>query len=221
MDIVYPLKKVLGGATFNEFRYSLRSLRNLPHENVFVVGGKPAWFKGQHIRTVQTESKYLNLCHNIEVACSSDEISDPFTIFNDDFFVLEPIDEVPTRWRETPDESLIRYERFRMPGWHKHLTEIVEKIPNVHRSYELHVPMVVHKAPMLEALSITRGPLWRTAYGAVAGLGGTQLPDVKIMKIDAPVPEGPFASTEDRIFTVGKAGRELRKRFSIRSGYER
>jgi hypothetical protein len=93
-------------------------------------------------------------------------------------------------------------------------------------SYELHVPLPVGKALMLNVL-------WRgrhidvlhkrTAYGVLGGLGGERVEDVKI-RHRAPRGYGPgdrFLSTMPDAFTNGHVGKFIRARFPEPSVYER
>lgn len=226
MDVVYPLRAAVK-AGYREFRYSLRTLKNLDHGEVFVIGGCPEWaINVVHIPTTQLGHKYENLCLNIETACKSDLISDPFVIMNDDFMILEPVEEITPHWRETVDEGIRRYKkRGGMDLWIKGMNHVKEAcealgIDNP-LSYELHIPMVVHKQQMLDALAmIPPGPVWRTMYGNLAQLGGTKLKDVKVMQRELDVPEGPYCSTDDLCFPFGVAGRTIRSMFPEPSPYE-
>ena len=71
MDIVY----VVGENERNEsLKYSLRSLKNIPHDDVYIIGHKPAWVKNvkyvnriqrvrnkfQNIFNTQSNKKYLS-----------------------------------------------------------------------------------------------------------------------------------------------------------------
>jgi len=219
MDVVYPLK--LNGEC-EELRYSLRSLKNLEHDNVFIVGDKPDWATDvEYLETIQLDGKYKNLCTNIEMACKTPEISDPFIIFNDDFFVMKHVGQVTPMWRETIPESLERYRRRSMIEWLAHMMRL-QRDADATISYELHVPMVVHKDPMLEALAVGKyGPCWRTAYGAVANIGGVKTPDVKVMNTRDGVPPGRFASCSDKAFQVGQVGKRVKQAFPDKSEYER
>lgn len=227
MDVVYPLKLQAPGG-YQELRFSLRTLRNLPHDKVFVIGGCPSWIKDVvHIPTDQKFRKYQNLCLNIETACKCEYISDPFIVMNDDFMVMKPVEGIGHHWREPLDAAVERYQKHspRMSEWLKGLLAVQEEcerrgIKNP-VSYELHIPMVVHKGPMLEALqAIPHGPVWRTIYGNIAQLGGTQRGDIKIRDRQRPLPDNEFVSTDDDSFPFGAAGKEIRRLFKDKSPYE-
>ena len=98
-DIVYVVKK--GPMDSIALRYSLRSLVNIPHRNVFIVGDKPDWVQNVtwiDIRDSLDTSIYKNRLINVQkklVACCNSNLSDDFILFNDDFFILEKQESIP------------------------------------------------------------------------------------------------------------------------------
>src|SRR5688572_14976620 len=96
MDIVFPIRA--SGRT-DELRYSLRSLVNLPHDRVWIAGHRPEWVSKEvgHIAVHQLggTTKYERSLANLLAACSHPEVSDEFVRFDDDFFVMVPMDRVP------------------------------------------------------------------------------------------------------------------------------
>jgi hypothetical protein len=91
-DVVYPVRK---GDHNPELRYSLRSLANLAHNRVWLIGHKPSWVTGvQHWDRPQVDGKYLNATKGLveltrEIGAS---ISEPFLLSNDDFYVMRPVE---------------------------------------------------------------------------------------------------------------------------------
>jgi hypothetical protein len=228
VDVVYPVKA--GPCAGDELRHSLRSLVNLPHDRVWVVGDRPRWLVGaRHIPVPQASTKYLNSTTNVRTACLNPDVSDPFVLFNDDFFVLQPIDEVPVLHRGPVDVEEKRLIALRSGSYLRGLRDTRRVLATRGYtdllSYELHVPLVVHKAAMLQALEMgSRVPVWhkRTAYGAVARLGGVESADVKIAsRLDLPPADAVFVSTTDEAFRSGAVGRFLRAAFPNPSPYER
>lgn len=228
MDVVYPLKR--SGGPDNELKYSLRSLRNLPHGRVFVVAGSPSWLRDVTVINpgAKRPTKYLDSTANVLAACDSDEVSDPFVLMNDDFFVMQEIEKVPAlnRGPVTGVEEELRskgicsayLEGMRTTRHHLESLGYEDVL-----SYELHVPLVVHKSMMRKAIEIgSRFPVWhkRTAYGTLAMLGGPSVPDVKVHTTVGNLPAGPFASTSDKAFALGRAGIRIRARFPDKSPYE-
>lgn len=228
MDVVYPLRRSQG--PFQELRFSLRSLRNLPHGRVVLVGGCPAWARDvSHLDAVKQPTPYRDSANNVRVACLSDEVSDPFILMNDDFFVVDPVDTVPVLNSGSARDTLARL-RARginnpyIAGLQVTMQELALCGYREPVSYELHVPMIVHKEAMLEAVSMgARFEMWqmRTAYGNLAAIGGETVSDVKVADLHAGISTHvPFVSTSDRSFKVGRIGYEIRRRFTESTEYE-
>src|SRR5690554_4826136 len=98
MDVVY----VVGQHT-DELRYSMRSLRNVEHDQVWIVGTLPDW--ARNVRLIPAEDRYekaRNITEKMYAAASHPEVSDPFIYFNDDFFALKPA-SIPNRHRGKVD----------------------------------------------------------------------------------------------------------------------
>lgn len=230
MDVVYIVRP---GDHNEELRHSLRTLTNLPHDRVWLVGYTPSWVTGvESVHTAQGGTKYANSTGNVLTACSADlDISDPFILMNDDFFIREPITEIPTLHRGLATDVLNDYRRRLGPG---HYIDGMAATLNLLRdlghdsplSYELHVPLVVHKDTMRKAIEEATAagiqvPHKRTLYGNLAGIGGTQADDVKVVTSATIKIPGPFVSTCDKSFTSGWIGRRLRATYSEPGAYER
>src|SRR5690606_28201644 len=86
-------------------------------------------------------------------------------------------------------------------------------------SYDLHVPLPIHKAAMVEA--VRRADRYqipalhkRTVYGNVAGLGGEYADDVKVHDTGRTFPPGArFVSTNPTSWRVGLVGEVQREMF--------
>jgi hypothetical protein len=91
-----------------ELRYSLRSLSNLPHGRVLIVGHKPAWVTGvEHISGNRRHSIEANAVDNLRLACSGLD-ADRFVVMNDDFYIMSPLDSVPALHEGHLDERISR-----------------------------------------------------------------------------------------------------------------
>ena len=229
MDVVY----VVGpGEPNDELRYSLRSLRNLPHDTVWIAGFIPSWVTGVgRIPVEQNSGKYRNSRENLKAACLHPEVSEEFVYFNDDFFVIRPIEEVPVAQRG-PLADLLKPTHRRKPkaesygggraDTYRLLTELGFSAPVAYEP--LHVPMRFRKTLMLEALRVGENvPAlhYRTLYGNLHAIGGERYPNVKLSDRKAlPREEWAFVSTNERTFERGKVGQMLRKRFPDPSPYE-
>lgn len=230
MDVVYVVRP---GDNNEELRYSLRSLANLPHDRVFIVGHTPPWVRNvTSLQTIQAGTKYANSTRNVLTACGTDEVSDPFVLMNDDFFIVRPIGEVPTLHRgpvaDVVTEYRVRYRRIAsqyIVGMTETRDLLLELGHTKPLSYELHVPLVVHKEAMSKAIETAtvaglEVPHKRTLYGNLAGVGGTQARDVKVIYRAAVHVPSPFVSTSDMSFHEGWIGRKLRGMFTEASRYE-
>lgn len=207
MDVVYLCRE----GENEELRYSLRSLRNLPHDRVWVFGGAPEWLRGAELVPVdQHASKYRVTTAAMRAACLHPRVSDPFALMNDDFFVMEPVAGVPALNRGPVDVVAAEYgRRIGASPYLEGMLATRDLLASLGcerpLSYELHVPLPVHKAEMLRALEVGQAagiPVLhkRTLYGNLAGLGGETIADVKICGRRQCIPVGPWLSTLDATF---------------------
>lgn len=189
MDVVYLCRE----GENEELRYSLRSLINLPHERVWVFGGAPEWATEiEHVPVDQHDTKYRVTTRALRAACEHPGVSDPFALWNDDFYVMRQVDEVPVLHRGLVADVLADYVR----RWHggssysRGMAQTAALLASLGfprpLSYELHVPLPIHKGAMLKALDVGAASgiavlHKRTLYGNLARLGGERLSDVKIV----------------------------------------
>jgi hypothetical protein len=188
-DVVY----VLGpGHQHEELRYSLRSLRNLPHGQVWIVGAElPKWVIGvRHVFHPQAGSRYKNSTENLRIACSNSEISEVFTLMNDDFFIMKPVEKTPVHHRGPTAEVIRRlgWADMRYMAGMRQVMQMCQRLGIVNPlCYETHTPIPVDKQAMLRVLTRREAdhlPLQqhkRTLYGNLAALGGEQIADPKVI----------------------------------------
>jgi len=232
MDILYTIAENYDG---EELRYSLRSLKNIPHDRVFFVGGCPKWVKGvEHIPTTQSGTKYKNTTNNLKVACNDTRLSDDFIYFNDDFFILQPIKN-PARdlniYNGTVQSVLdALYEQHSiatpyMVGMEqtRDLLRFLGKSEPL--SYELHAPIVFNKFNYLKMFEIEGVDKInclhkRTLYGNLYYVGGKSQKDVKIFAGHKFNPDtlGTFLSCANNGFE--KVRPYLQSKFPDKSPYE-
>lgn len=226
-DLVVPLRE---GKNNQQLRYALRSwAANLPHGRVWLVGFRPHWTDGvEHIPTVQRGTKYTNTTLAVRAACEHPEISDPFILMNDDFFTMRPVEQVPVLHRGRVADVEHYYASRASGSYLQGMRETRARLAELGHpdplSYELHVPLTVAKAGMLDALAAGRDLdviHKRTMYGNLAGLGGQQAEDVKIChrgpKFDQ---AATFLSTMPDAFANGMVGGLIRRRFPRACPYE-
>ncbi len=236
LDIVYPYRLTPDD---DEIRYSLRTLVNMPHGTVWIVGDKPPWVQNiNHIpHRNEKRSRFRNALENVLAACQVNEISDRFILMNDDFFILTPTGLPPPAHRGPiatahPNPARRRRTRGRQNGspWKQGIwdTAALLKRWGVARplSYELHMPMVVDRAVMADVLTraiasnASVNLMQRSLYGNVARIGGEQRSDVKIAPSKRDLPDPTFVSTNNRAFYRGWIGQVIKRRFATPSEYE-
>ncbi|MCR5505168.1 MAG: hypothetical protein K6E94_06465 [Elusimicrobiaceae bacterium] len=191
MDVIYPYIK-----GDDEIIYSLRSLKNIPHNNVYIVGDKPEGInlnKVCYIPFAQTKTKYKNTTEIIKLMCNNSAVSEDFILMNDDFFVLKEI--------KNPAEELNLYrgnafkvydhyvQRFGVNGYSKGMLETAKLLLDLGVKeplcYELHTPFIFNKSKFLNMFDI-KGVAdilalhKRSLYGNLYLKGGTSMKDVKI-----------------------------------------
>lgn len=176
-DIVYPVRP---GEVNEELRFSLRSLRNLPDVGtVWIIGDMPKWVRG--VKMIDggnpTKNPHANVYRNVLLAMQHDGLPEDVVIFNDDFFVTEPVDSLPVGYRSTLAEHLnLPMLRTSTKSWWKeslvmtqaclHAQEIDDPL-----SYELHIPFPVKRSLMratleqFQRVTPDNPPQWRSLYG--------------------------------------------------------
>lgn len=196
-----------------ELRYSLRTLRqNVDHNEVWVFGGAPSWLDTNEVNyrhRHQSNNVYQSARDHLKAACNSAEVSDPFLLFNDDFFAMRHVGEVPVYHRGSLEALLAEFTTSKTP-WAKGLHETAafmarQGMLEGAMSYDTHLPLVIHKEPMREAFRVAksmRGPAihLRTLYGAIANLGGEYHPDPKVLRRSFPFPTGAWLSSSPETY---------------------
>ncbi|GGK89211.1 hypothetical protein [Mangrovihabitans endophyticus] len=232
MDAVY-----LVGPESEELRYSLRSLQNLPQvDRVVVAGRTPSWLCGvEHLAPVPDRpGKHWSTWANLRAAAACPDVSDRFVLMNDDFFALQPVEEIPVWHRGPVGDHLANHRatgNAKMAGRRMDTLDMLEAIGVPGRlDYELHTPMVMDKAVLAEVIgradrvrTVKSEPVGkRTLYGNAAVVGGEVHADVKIRWFrDVPADGDLFVSTSDHTWSTGAVGRWLRRRFGQPCRYER
>lgn len=225
MDVVYVHKH---GKSDDELRYSLRSLKNMPHDNVYICGDLPEWASENIIHIPDRKydwsimgNKFANQEAKWFTVCNDPRVSDNFIMMNDDFFVMKPIDSMPTLHRG-------RLHRAGSSDSHYYRTLaytrefLIRNLVLAPLNYELHIPMVINKTKRL-AVSyfihrhFVRGQIvqMRSIYGNMFDIGGKLSEDVKNVDNYDSV----FLSTDEDTFP-GDIGIHIRNTFPEKSKYE-
>lgn len=163
------------------------------HTDYFpVTVGRDHGLTAQHIATVQRPGlahAFANTDTAVRVACETAWVSDPFILSADDIYWTEPAE--PIRWAlgrlEAAQGSTVYAQRKRATA------EMLSRLGLPTFDYESHTPLLIHKAPMLEALAL--GGEKRSVYGNLTGLPDHIGADVKLRRRSEPRPAAPWYST--------------------------
>jgi hypothetical protein len=163
--------------------------------------------------------------------CNSEEIPEDFVLMNDDFFIMKKIDRVENYYGGLLSVRCFEYsQKHARSTYTKRLFQTLKTLKRIGflspLDYELHVPMSVQKSKLAKALEY--GVLWRSVYGNLYNIGGTEISDVKIYfdgldqanNVFLNSNNVPFVSTEDRSFSYVKQ-EYLHKKFPKPSKYEK
>jgi hypothetical protein len=228
MDFVY----ICRDGDNEELRYSIRSvLHSFPDAKVWVVGGKPNWYSGYHIPIEQNHNKYTNALNNLHAICNSDKISNNFILMNDDFFIIKKIDNIDYFYSGLLLDKINKYVKITGSSLYiKKLiltnNRLIENGINKALDYELHTPMLMEKDKLLTIIKKYPSCLWRSMYGNMFEVGGSQMEDVKIyvnrrhlLRSNEITERSVYLSTEDAAFK-GVFDKVLNNLFQNKSIYE-
>lgn len=226
-DIVYILKNDYDS---EELRYSVRSVvENFPYNRIWFYGGKlpdmePDVYVNLH---QQGATKWEKVKYTLERIFRNDEITESFWLFNDDFFIMQPVEDMPYMFNGTIEQHANRI-RARHSGFdsaysrnlRKGERELWEKGYG-RLNYALHVPMLIDRKKGLKTLeTFPNNPMFRNLYGNLWEVGGIMTNDVKIADPNTkPTGDEAMLSTTDKSFG-GKVGEHIRNSFPDKCKYE-
>ena len=118
-------------------KYALRGIeKNFPHDVVLITDNPPEWYKGNILNKQDVSSrKQLNLI------CKLYEVKDEkFIYWNDDHFIIKPIEEIKTWYEGTIAQSLNKaggkyYEAVR--NTYEHFGDV--------KYYDIHTPAIFRR----------------------------------------------------------------------------
>lgn len=195
-----------------ELRYSLRTLeKNVDHGAVWIFGDAPAWVDRASVEVVQNPQKvspYASTRSHIAKAINDPRVTSPFTLWNDDFYAMRPVNEIVLMNRGPLGKMLTDYRGPRTP-WVRALHDTMRLVSGMGVKeplfYDLHVPIVVWKDVMEEALKIASRAREdavhvRTIYGNLLREEGVTIEDPKMHRRTDKFPTGPWLSSSDGTF---------------------
>lgn len=230
-DIVYLCKE---GKNNNELTYSIRSVvQNFPYNKIWIYGGCPTNIKpDEHRHYVQCGiTKWANTNMLLKEACKNNDITENFWLFNDDFFVMHPVEqELPPLYDGALADRIIEIENrqnYVVTSYTRRLRELLSIIKSFGYgqpilNYAVHMPMLINRQKALDVMQMfPETQMFRGLYGNYYQLGGEMRKDTKYFKLVSHVdPEIQFISTTDLTFNGGEAGKYIKAQFPEPSKYE-
>ena len=224
-DIVYLLKNDYDS---EELKYSLRSVcKNFPYRKIFFIGGKPEGITPDvYIEDEQPgRSKWEKSTHSLKLALESDEITENFWLFNDDFFVMNKVTKPQNYFNGSLEKRIADLRRKNIKGsaYIRELELLKSKLTSLKKdslSFALHLPMLINKNLALRLFEkFPRCKMFRSFYGNYFEIECSFTKDVKVYD-NTSVPNTDFLSTSDESFKDGTVGEFIRACFPDPCKYE-
>lgn len=216
LDIVYIYRRSFS----REIEWSIKSLKNIAHRNVYVVGDDPKVSGVTVIKPLTSNwsrySEYHDQMNKYLTAALTPEISTPFLAFNDDFFCMEPWE--PKYYHREPLGEHMKW-RKRMDNYQRGLNithkYLLQKQKST-RNYELHIPMLFEKDKLVDLINSI--PMQRhfpfqirSLYGNFYNVESEYMEDVKNV---TDFRDRPLLSTNEQTFLTGEIGNYIREMLS-------
>lgn len=194
-DIVYLLG---GGSRWgnNEIKFSLRSVEKhlTGVGRVFTLGHTADLLKDTvHISIADLPNENYNKARNIKnkvlTACNTPEISDPFLLFSDDYFLNASFaaDAYPSFHREKDLQYWMDCQHRKAPYWRVYFQtiEALKKNNLPIKHFNNHAPILIDKEKLKRAVEICDwgvdlGCMLKSIYANYSGVTGTVQEDCKI-----------------------------------------
>lgn len=179
MDVVYVIKDWTW--RYDELRYSLRSLCNVPHDNVIIVWHKPSWLKWvKHIKIADdTNNKINNVRKKLEWICKSNRISEDFIYMHDDIFVLQPQKEIKYyKMASLANHKNTILRKLWFNRYYIAINSVYELFPKGD-SFDVHCPIVFNRKKLWDVLEKYKYSKWsrRSIYCNEYGIKWEFLPN--------------------------------------------
>lgn len=227
-DIVYILKEDVKP---DELRYSLRSVcENFPYNKVWFYCGKPQGITpDEYVPFAQKGvAVWQKTTSTVEAICKNNRITESFWLFNDDFYIMKPVEDMPTYYDRTLFRRIQQIEKKRggVPSLYSMQLRLTRDALQDYGyktfNYAVHMPMLINRKKGLAVIrKYPKLAMFRSVYGNVYNVGGEQHKDVKIANKDiVPDEDCDFLSTGDTPMSETAVGRFIMERFPNRCKYE-
>ena len=172
-------------------KYALRGIeKNFPHDVVLITTEPPEWYKGNILNKKDVSSrKQLNLI------CKLYEVKDEkFIYWNDDHFIIKPIEEIKTWYEGTITQALNKAGG----RYFEAVRNTLEHFGDV-KYYDIHTPAVFTREQVQRVFKLE----WSDKEFVIktAALCQEEGEEMKDLKINRPISkEAIHELTKDRIF---------------------
>jgi mannosyltransferase OCH1-like enzyme len=197
MDVIYPVETRY---TTGILSRSVMTLGNLPHRNVYVIGGVERLRGLNYIEAKDGGIEPVdNIIKKLKIAINDNRISEDFILMNDDILILKPFSKIPY------------YHRGKIKAfvggdyWKDRLPVLLKRFPEGN-IFNVHFPMIMNKAKLKEMLktedlSAIGKSCLRTWYANYCGIEGELGEDYKVYKKGdvGKFANAPFFSTIDGV----------------------
>lgn len=188
IDIVVPL----GGKCIwqqNELRYCLRAIEKYltGYRDIYIIGTRVKWLTGvKYLPFVENYTeKQRSIFQKLLTAANTPEISDPFLMFNDDHFLLKPLDVKDIKyWKHGTIKDLIAkslgtYQRT-VANSYKYLVDKGWGQDN----FDIHVPILYEKEKFkqLAGEDWSKEHIIKSLYCNKHSIKGEEMKDLVIRK---------------------------------------
>lgn len=211
MDIIYVHRQ----KPSTEIIWSIKSLKNIPHNNIYVIGDNVNVDGVIHIPHTKDRwsvySKYHDQISKYLQICNTPEISDDFMAMNDDMFIMKPTELVIYN-RGTISEHIKERSKYDQYSISLKTTENYLLKNNLSTiDYELHTPFIYNKEKLKAVIEkLSKEPQYkyqiRSIYGNTYNIDSTYKKDVKNADI-----YGDILSTSTDMFNNGDIGKYIRQ----------
>lgn len=227
-DIVYPVRP---GDSNEELRHSLRSVeanvRNF--RRVWILGTVPSWLRNVGaIELTPHPDKFENQRQSLTAMANHPDVASRVVLFNDDFFVREPVDllNMPV-FHLGLMADYIGERRKHLSAWRAAISKTADwaeeqGYPNP-LAYETHTPLMFDRAKLRQVLADYPAgrPFAAGEVYPIAGSGrvGVRVAQPKVSRTDVgaftdkELAGLPYLSSSDNSFRLGKIGDYVRRMF--------
>jgi hypothetical protein len=150
---------------------------------IIVFGHKPSWYSGEYIPIREGNSKFANIHNAVTKISQSETVSNNFVLMNDDFYLLQPYNGTDIYHGGLLIEKIAEYKRLcKNLAYVQMLQKTYDKLVAIGiespLDYDIHVPFPMNKLSLQQ--TIQNKTLYRSTYGNLCNLGGTEIKDVKV-----------------------------------------